>query len=153
MMQPESPENVNVCDLVNALRALQTALDQRDTAISAAHQMARSDWRCLQWLRDNGPQSPSAIRHALGLTSGSVTALLDRMEARGLVERCADPRDRRALRIALCDAATDLLDRTDAPLAQVADKLAVRWGTERMLAAERACLDLAKLVAWVAVKG
>lgn len=152
MSVTESASNVNARALLEAVGALQSALDHRDATISAAHELGRSDWRCLQWLRDNGPQSPSAVCAALGLTSGSVTALLDRLEKRGLIERRADPVDRRALRIALRDPAHELLARTNAPLVDVTDRLTARWGAERAQAAQRACLDLAKLVQWVTNK-
>lgn len=39
--------------------------------------------------------SPSELANATGLTSGAVTALIDRLEQRGLVERRPDPNDRR----------------------------------------------------------
>ena len=70
--------------LVDAMRTLQAALDHHDTAVSESQDLGRSDWRCLQILVNKGPQSPSVLQKRLGLTSGSVTALLDRLERRGL---------------------------------------------------------------------
>ena len=143
---PESSAN----QLVNALRVLQTALDHHDASVSAAQSMGRSDWRCLRWLVEEGPRSPGAIQRYLGLTSGSVTALLDRLEKRGFIVRCADPADRRALRIEPSGSAKRLVEDAAVPLDQVMHKLTVRWGTDRSSATGQACRDLAKLVDWAA---
>ena len=132
------------------MRKLQIALDSHDTAVSTAKNLARNDWRCLQFLIEDGPQSPRAIQWRLGLTSGSVTALLDRLEKRAFVQRRADPEDRRGLRIVPRAKAETLVSEAADPLMRVTSKLAQRWGEGRSEAAERACLDLAKLVEWSA---
>lgn len=43
--------------------------------------------------------SPGELANATGLTSGAVTALIDRLEQRGLVERQPDPHDRRRVSV------------------------------------------------------
>lgn len=136
--------------LVNAMRALQAALEQHDMALGAAQALGRSDWRCLHWLVEEGPQSPGAIQRRIGLTSGSVTALLDRLEKRELVVRHSDPSDRRALRIEPSEKAARLVAEARVPLDQLMQRLMVRWGTDRSNATGQACLDLARLVEWAA---
>jgi len=140
----------NANHLVNAIRALQAALEQHDSAVSEARSLGRSDWRCLTWLVEDGPRSPTAIQRRLGLTSGSVTALLDRLEKRGFVARRPDPRDRRALSIESLPDAERLVADAHAPLDEVMQKVTLRWGTDRASATGRACLDLVKLVEWAA---
>ena len=140
----------NANHLVNAMRSLQTALEQHDGAVSEARLFGRNDWRCLVWLVQEGPRSPTAIQRKLGLTSGSVTALLDRLEKRGFVARHSDPKDRRALRIKPSPDAKRLVADADAPLDEMMQKVTLRWGTDRASATGRACLDLAKLVEWAA---
>jgi DNA-binding MarR family transcriptional regulator len=54
----------------------------------------------LRRLRE-GPQSPGALAHALGLSPTSVTRLVDRLELRGLVERRRSIEDRRCVEIRL----------------------------------------------------
>lgn len=142
----ESPSN----QLVNAMRALQKALDQHDARISAASSLGRNDWLCLRWLAQDGARSPGAIQRRLGLTSGSVTALLDRLEKRGLVRRCADLHDRRALRIESSAEGERLVREAARSLDQIMHRVTLRWGTDRSSATGQACLDLAKLVDWAA---
>ncbi|MCW2526856.1 MAG: hypothetical protein JWM76_1716 [Pseudonocardiales bacterium] len=47
--------------------------------------------------------TPHAIASRLSLTTGSVTALLDRLQVAGLIERHSNPDDRRSLLIAATD--------------------------------------------------
>lgn len=135
-------------ELLNAMRALHAALEQHDAAISAAHGIGRSDWRCLQMLAHEGPQSPGNLQRALGLTSGSVTALLDRLEKRGFLKRRRHATDRRGVVVEACGAGHDVLTNAGTPLYGITQKLADRWGEERVGASARTCLDLARLVEW-----
>lgn len=47
--------------------------------------------------------TPNALRHAVVLSSGAMTNRLDRLEAAGLIQRVANPADRRSLLIRLSD--------------------------------------------------
>jgi DNA-binding MarR family transcriptional regulator len=62
------------------------------------------DWELLSSLRRVGPPyrlSPSRLASDLMLSSGAMTARLDRLERSGLVRRRPDPDDRRAVRVEL----------------------------------------------------
>lgn len=83
--------------LSSAMRLLQGAIDRFDVEAAGRLGLGRNDWRALRLLVEGGAQAPRDIGAALGLTSGSVTTLIDRLEARGLVRRASDPADRRAL--------------------------------------------------------
>jgi MarR family 2-MHQ and catechol resistance regulon transcriptional repressor len=51
------------------------------------------------------------IGRRIELTSGSITTAIDRLEARGLVERAADAEDRRAKQVALTRSGRALITR------------------------------------------
>ena len=55
----------------------------------------------------------------------TVARLVDRLESRGMVERRADPGDRRCWRLHLTEAAQPLLGEIDAQLTDMADALCV----------------------------
>jgi DNA-binding MarR family transcriptional regulator len=59
---------------------------------------------------ERGEVTPTALGVELGLTSGSVTALVDRLERAGHVARVADPGDRRRRAVALTPAARAAAD-------------------------------------------
>ena len=54
-----------------------------------------TDLECLDLILMQGPSTAGDIARHTGLTSGAVTGLIDRLERLGLVERAADPGDRR----------------------------------------------------------
>jgi len=55
-----------------------------------------SDFAIVEMLLHKGPQPVNEIGRRIELTSGAITTAVDRLEARGLVTREADPNDRRA---------------------------------------------------------
>ena len=64
----------------------------------------RTSWDALAALRRVGPpyrRSPTELYRSLMRTSGGMTHLVDRLEQAGLVERVADPDDRRGLLVGL----------------------------------------------------
>jgi DNA-binding MarR family transcriptional regulator len=54
-----------------------------------------TDMECLDLILMSGPSTAGDIARRTGLSSGAVTGLIDRLERLGLVERTADPADRR----------------------------------------------------------
>ena len=54
-----------------------------------------TDMECLRLLFIKGTATPSELARHTGLTSGATTAMLDRLEKAGLLERRPNPDDRR----------------------------------------------------------
>ena len=69
-----------------------------------------SDFVLLEALLHVGAQTPSALAEKVGLTSGSITAAIDRLETRGLVGRRANPADLRSRIVELSDAGRALIE-------------------------------------------
>lgn len=64
--------------------------------VMTANLSGARDWLVLAALSTGPRQTQLALAHSLGLDKTTMTSLLDRMEARGLVTRCTDSHDRRA---------------------------------------------------------
>src|SRR5918994_7768309 len=62
--------------------------------------ISRSDYDALEALDEHGPLTPGELGALLSLTSGSVTALVDRLERLGSVSRTPHPDDRRKVVVA-----------------------------------------------------
>ena len=60
-----------------------------------------TDMECLALLFHNRLATPSELARHTGLTSGATTAMLDRLERGGLIERQPNPEDRRGTLIVL----------------------------------------------------
>lgn len=86
--------------IIAAGREIHAAVDSLDTLVSVQLGIHRSDLRCLLHLRA-GSSTPGEVACATGLTSGSVTALIDRLEAAGFVERRRSLADRRSVELCL----------------------------------------------------
>ena len=70
-----------------------------------------TDFRCIGYLHArNEPVSPKDIIAYLGMTSGSGTALIDRLEKAGYIARIPNPQDRRGVLVSLdADSARDII--------------------------------------------
>jgi DNA-binding MarR family transcriptional regulator len=95
-----------------AVRAYQTAVDNFDQAIADHVGINRTDARCLDLIDQAGGMTAGELARAAGLTTGAVTAVVDRLEAAGFARRVPDPDDRRRVRIAV----TEKLWEANAPL-------------------------------------
>jgi MarR family 2-MHQ and catechol resistance regulon transcriptional repressor len=86
-----------------------------------------SDFVILEALLHKGPLPVNRLGGKLFLTSGSLTAAVDRLEKSGLVERQAHPTDRRARIVHLTPAGTalisELFDRHAAYFETITDVL------------------------------
>ena len=70
---------------------------------NAGHDLTFSQFIAIKKLAA-GTASVTDLARAADLNPGAMTRLLDKLEARGLLQRVADPADRRALHIHLTDA-------------------------------------------------
>lgn len=63
--------------------------------------MNQTDWDCVDVLDWTGPIPAGELAKHVGLTSGAITGVLDRLERLGLARRVADPVDRRRVIVEL----------------------------------------------------
>ena len=70
-----------------------------------------SDFAVLEMLLHKGPQPVNIIGRKILLTSGSITAAVDRLESRDLLRRTSDPSDRRSRILQLTEKGRNLIER------------------------------------------
>ena len=87
-------------DLPDALVQSSFLIQEAMRCVARRHDVSIVQVRLFGVLRDREP-GILALAEYLGLDKSSVTGLVDRAEARGLVKRKADPDDGRAIRIGL----------------------------------------------------
>ncbi|MEO3813033.1 MarR family transcriptional regulator [Sphaerisporangium sp. B11E5] len=78
------------------------------------------------------PITPSRLREELNLTSGAVTACLDRLERAGHIRRVRDAHDRRVVHLHYLDAARELAAAFFRPLGRTTDNALRRFGPEEL---------------------
>jgi DNA-binding MarR family transcriptional regulator len=89
-----SPEAV-VGELVLNLRQFVIGLLVANFEAAEAVGLNPSDLGCLCLLLLHGPSSAGRLAELLGLTTGAVTGVIDRLERAGFAQRLVDPSDRR----------------------------------------------------------
>jgi MarR family transcriptional regulator for hemolysin len=92
---------------MDVARLLKTYADQR----ARQYGMTRAQWAVLFRLDRSEGLKQSELAELLDLQPITLTRLLDRLAQNGLIERRADPNDRRANRLFLTPAARPLLER------------------------------------------
>ncbi|HET6332130.1 MAG TPA: MarR family transcriptional regulator [Polyangiales bacterium] len=123
-----------VAAVIHASRRSATAAVMFHGAIADQHSLTATDTRTLELLDRLGPQSAGEIAAHTGLAATSVTALIDRLEARGLVRRAADANDRRKVLVEPVPQRTAELNQPYAAIASATTSLMRRFD-ERELAA------------------
>ena len=86
--------------------------------------MTRAQWAILIWLERQPGISQKELAELLEVEPITVARLIDRLEARGIVERRPDPRDRRIWRLHLCAPAFPTLREIDKQRAEIMHMLA-----------------------------
>jgi DNA-binding MarR family transcriptional regulator len=81
--------------VLNAVRDYGVELSHFRNAMSEWAGLNPSDMECLRYLFANRVSTPSELARFTGLTSGAATAMLDRLEKGGWIERRPNPEDRR----------------------------------------------------------
>jgi len=93
----------------------------------AGAELSPSQTAALATIERHGPLTPSELAGRERVQRPTVTRVLARLEEAGLVDRAADPQDRRSCLVSISGAGSELLqalrDRKDAFLAQRIDAL------------------------------
>ena len=96
MPQPQDPVTLEVVDLMANLVSL---FHREYEEAASARSLTGAQAKVLALLR-RGPMPMRRIAQTLACEPSNITGIVDRMEARGLVERQVDPDDRRVKRVA-----------------------------------------------------
>lgn len=107
-----------IADLFEAVRTNQLATDKMDDAAARGMGVNRTGARCLDIIERLGPVAAGRISVDAGLTSGTVTAVIDRLVEKGYVRRIADPDDRRRVLIEQTEYLDEVSQRFYGPLAE-----------------------------------
>jgi DNA-binding MarR family transcriptional regulator len=88
----------------------------------------RNDARCLDVLQEREPMTAGALAEELGLTTGAITTLLDRLERVGFVRRIRDLEDRRRVLVELTRLARERIAELYGPLGELSREALASYG-------------------------
>lgn len=99
-------------------RLMQSIVSQADRRLGP-HDLTHAQWGPMLRLRFTGPSSSAALGRELDMDAGALTRLLDRLEAKGLIQRERSSEDRRIVIVSLSEEGLRLTAEVPAILAEV----------------------------------
>ena len=134
MSREPSPERLQLyAELGNEVRANQRATDVVDDLVCDLLGVNRTDARCLDILEQDGSMSAGALAQASRLTTGAITAVIDRLERAGYARRVSDPSDRRRVLVEVTDKASEAANELMAePMRELYLPLAGRYSDDEL---------------------
>jgi DNA-binding MarR family transcriptional regulator len=130
MNLPNHPEFVKT--LIKNLRKLSTrmVLFQQHAAHSLG--VVHTDFKTADILNETGPLTAGELAKVTGLSTGSVTALIDRLEQAGYVRREKDPNDRRRVLIVPLEERKRVIREHYLPLNKAMTDLCSKYNEEEI---------------------
>jgi MarR family transcriptional regulator for hemolysin len=116
---PDSLDREILYLLNDVARLIKTRADQR----ARTHGMTRAQWVILSRLERQPGQTQNELAAIVEVEPITIARLVDRLEASGLVERRADPSDRRVWRLHLTAAAEPALRELKKHKAELRDEV------------------------------
>jgi len=129
-----SSENPVSDRLGAAVQAYQAAVDDFDREVARLLGINTTDARCLEILiQEASGVTPRELADGLGLTTGSATTMLDRLEKAGYITRSPHPSDRRKLLVHATATARERAFELIGPLVDEGERtLLSRYSTKQL---------------------
>jgi DNA-binding MarR family transcriptional regulator len=111
--RPDLADGLWAVHVLGRVQRMQRVIDKSLKAFCAQHGIEMGEFDVLTTLRRSGPPyalTAGAFLKAAMVTSGAITNRIDRMEAKGLVERVREGGDRRTVLIHLTERGQELID-------------------------------------------
>ncbi|MGW8885894.1 MarR family winged helix-turn-helix transcriptional regulator [Streptomyces sp. NPDC055749] len=140
-MQSHSPDTTDQASDLFAYAVLLRTLNRElnRATLDFAHQQGlhTTDIHALSVIMDpavsaDGPVTPTRLREELGLTSGAITACLDRLQRSGHVSRVRDTVDRRVVHLVYNPDARALAREYFSPLARATETARSQFTPEQL---------------------
>lgn len=105
---PELPDSMHTA--LQAFVRMHRANELAEALLAQRHACSMSDMRALVLIAGGGDTTPSSIARTLGLTTGAITSLVDRLDAAGWAHRVPNPHDRRSSYLELLPSGREVLN-------------------------------------------
>jgi len=102
--------------ILQALRQIIRAVDLHSRYLLVEHKITGPQLITLMTVEEQGPVTASAIAKYIHLSPSTVIGILDRLEAKGLIRRERDLKDRRLVWVSLTEKGKVLTENAPSPL-------------------------------------
>ena len=137
----QDPRGRMISEITNNLRRYSVDAQHVGHAFAALHGLNATDLQALIAVMDaelaGDPITPGRLGEQLNLSSGSVTALIDRLERAGHIRRDRDTADRRKVFLHYADRGAALAKEFFQPLGTRTDQVMGRFSDEELAVVHR----------------
>ncbi|MFD6972297.1 MarR family winged helix-turn-helix transcriptional regulator [Streptomyces sp. NPDC059949] len=135
---PDGDGEVGLHAFAVQLRRLNGEINRLVQGFAHGQGLHPTDVQALSVILDSAePLTPGRLREHLGLTSGAVTACLDRLERAGHITRSRESEDRRVVNIRYAEAGRAAARSSFRPLAAATDSALQRFSPQELAVALR----------------
>jgi DNA-binding MarR family transcriptional regulator len=145
-VRAEEHDEYTAAELSRATRRLDMALAEWHGELGQRMNMGTSEILALARLAMDDSQGPSELARSLHMTTGAMTAVLDRLAERGHIEREQHPSDRRKVALRLTSSAHEAARAQVRPMVAQITELAARLSPTERAVVGRFLDDLTALV-------
>lgn len=110
-------------DLAHQLVELYEKMSSWEHCVVRDQELTLPQMHTLEILGANGPLRMKELAQKMGVTTGTLTVLVDRLEGNGTVRRVPNPSDRRSYMVELTERGTGLYEEHDKLHAQLTSEL------------------------------
>jgi DNA-binding MarR family transcriptional regulator len=114
-----------------AMQRYQRSVQAFDDVVGRRLGLGPADLRCLDWLVD-GPRTAGQLSSAAGLRPAATTAMIDRLERRGWVERVRSTEDRRRVLVQMTPQARERTWAAYGPMVEEGTTLLSRFSVAEL---------------------
>jgi DNA-binding MarR family transcriptional regulator len=128
---------------------MKTSGDRVAATFAAEHAVHHTDLAALMHVMagegSGDPLTAGGLQHALGISSGAATAVIDRLEREGHVRRDRDTIDRRRIHLHVAENGRAVGAEYFGPLAGMADQVMARYTVAELEMIDRFLTDMAQV--------
>jgi len=132
-MSREIAREALLSQLVEEIRAGQRATDLVDEAATQLMGINRTDGRCLDILEQRGRMSAGQLAAEARLTSGAITAVIDRLERAGYARRVGDSADRRRVLVQATERALHMAEELMGPMGEASAPKVLSYSDQELV--------------------
>jgi DNA-binding MarR family transcriptional regulator len=103
-------------DIFMDLRRIMRAMDVYSRQLAGSHGLTGPQMLCLREITNHDSLTTGALARAVALSPATLTGILDRLEARGLVSRERRPEDKRRVLVSLTTHGRQMSQELPSPL-------------------------------------
>jgi DNA-binding MarR family transcriptional regulator len=129
--------------VLDAGRRVSQAAVLYHSAVAAHFGLGATDMKALDLIQQSGPMTPADLADRLGFTPASVTALLDRLEAKTLLRRVPHPSDGRRRLVEFDPEAMTRLEPVYGPFFASLQEMLAAYTDADLAVIDRAFRDIA----------